>query len=325
MSNAYAVFRNGHAQPASQIRDVIASRDDPDAFAWLALEEPSGAEMGYIAAALDLPALAVEDALHAHQRPKVERHGDTVFVSMKTATYADREEVISLGEVMAFVGDGFLVTVCHGAQNEIAAAKVALDVAPRERRLDPVEVLYCVIDQIVDGYLAVMPKLDVDIDEIQASVFDGSRARHTERIFRLKREVLAFRQAVDPLTVPLDDLFGSLALGPSDFVAGLPARFRDIHDHVLRVSAHLRGIDSLLDSALSAHATHVGIQQNEDMRKISAWAAIAAVPTAVGAVYGMNFQHMPELEQSWGYPASLAVMAGGAFALYRMFKARGWL
>ncbi len=325
MSQSHAVYRRGLAEPDQTLADVVASLDDPDAFAWIELEEPSAQHMTMWAEALGLPDLAVEDAIHAHQRPKIERHGATVFVSLKTATYVDPQEVIRLGEVMAFVGDGYLLTVSHGADAELLTARAVLDEAPLHERRHPVEALYRVVDEIVDGYLAVLPKLDVDIDEIQGTVFDGSRQLHTERIFRLKREVLAFRQAVEPLTVPLSDLFASLELDSGSFSAGLPARFRDIHDHVLRVATHLRGVDSLLDSALAAHATHVGMQQNEDMRKISAWAAIAAVPTAVGAIYGMNFEHMPELSSSWGYPTALGAMALGSFALYRTFKRRGWL
>ena len=291
----------------------------------MALSNPSVAELTHVASAFGLPALAVEDAIHAHQRPKLESHEHVTFVALKTATYVDSEEVIELGEVMTFLGDNFVVTVERGATDEMELTRKLLATKLRGPAADPVEVFYRLTDVIVDGYLGVLPKLDVDIDEIQTDVFSSAHRRQVERIFRLKREVLSFRQAVEPLTSPLEELLGGLDLGTRDISTGLAARFRDVHDHVQRVFIHIRGIDSLLDSALHAHATQVGMQQNEDMRKISAWAAIAAVPTAIGAVYGMNFESMPELHSAWGYPASLTAMAAGSFLLYRRFKRKGWL
>jgi len=278
-------------------------------------------ELADVAAEFGLHPLAVEDAVHAHQRPKVEVYGDTVFVVLKTATYIDHQEVIELGEIMLFVGAGFVVSVRHGP-GPLGTLRATLEHDPERLRGGPSAVLHGVIDQIVDGYQRVQIDLDVDIDQIEAQVFSHDGHDHAERIFKLKREVVDFRRSVRPLIPAVDDLRTGAMPGMDTSLADW---FRDVHDHLLRVAEHLDGLDSLLDGALAANLAQVGVRQNADMRKISAWVAIAAVPTMIAGIYGMNFDHMPELGTRYGYPGVLAFMAAACVGLYRNFKHRGWL
>jgi magnesium transporter len=299
-----------------------ASREGGNRFVWIGLKEPTMDEIASVAHEFDLHPLAVEDAVHAHQRPKLDRYGETFFMVIKTATYIDSHAVLDIGEVMFFVGAAFVVTVRHGDGCDIAAVRCELEAKPERLARGPSEVVYGVADRIVDEYSSALRHVDDDIDDIQEQVFAGPKATHAARIFRLKREVLAFRQAVIPLADPLHDLSQMdrplVAEGQSEY-------FRDVRDHVLRVSDRLMGIDDLLSGALSANVAQVGMRQNEDMRKISAWVAIVAVPTMIAGIYGMNFEHMPELGWQLGYPAALMLMLGSCLLLYRNFKRRGWL
>ena len=299
---------------------VTAARAD-DGFVWVGLFEPSMDELDDLAQEFDLHPLAVEDAVHAHQRPKLEVYGDTVFVVLKTATYIDSEEVIELGEIMLFVGAGFVVSVRHGP-GPLKSLRTMMEADPERLRCGPSAVLHGVIDQIVDDYQRVQGDLDRDIDQIEEQVFSGDGRDHAERIFKLKREVVDFRRSVRPLIPAIDQLHAGKVPGIDPSLAEW---FRDVHDHLLRVSDHLDGVDSLLDGALDANLAQVGVRQNSDMRKISAWVAIAAVPTMIAGIYGMNFDHMPELGTRYGYYVVMVVMALSCFGLYRNFKTRGWL
>jgi magnesium transporter len=292
------------------------ARRAPDGFVWIGLLEPTFEEFDDVTDVLHLPALAVEDAVHAHQRPKLERYDDLLFTVLISARYVDPEEVIEFGEVMLFVGEDFVVTVRHGKAAALAETRRELEMHPDQLCWGPTSVLYAVMDRVVDGYEAVLGGLDNDIDEIEAQVFSGSRHNHAERIFKLKREVLDFRRAIRPLAVALADL---------DVKAAAEDHFRDIQDHLLRVAEHVEGYEAILVSALNANLAQVGVQQNEDMRKISAWAGLITVPTLIAGIYGMNFEHMPELDWYLGYPLSLGFMAVVCFALYRNFKRSGWL
>jgi magnesium transporter len=290
-------------------------------FVWIGLHEPVAEEFDGVARAFDLHPLAVEDAIHAHQRPKLERYGDILFAVLKPARYVDANEVVDVGQIMVFVGGDFVVTVRHGSFAALAEVRRGLEADPGRMECGPGSVLYAIADRVVDDYALVMRGLDVDIDEIEHEVFSGPKAVHAERIFKLKREVLDFRRAVSPL----EPVLGELAAGTKGVDDRLTDYFRDVHDHLLRVSDHLSGLDALLDSALGANVAQVGMRQNEDMRKISAWVAIVALPTMIAGIYGMNFEHMPELGWTIGYPLALAVMALSCLALHRNFKRRGWL
>jgi magnesium transporter len=290
-------------------------------FVWIGLHEPTAEEFATATRAFGLHALAVEDAVHAHQRPKLEHYGDSVFVVLKPARYVDSEEVIEVGQIMVFLGADFVVTVRHGESAALTEVRRDLEDDPDRLRWGPASVLHAVADKVVDDYERVMVGLDDDIDQIEEQVFSGPDARHAERIFKLKREVIDFRRAVEPLEPPMRELARGVA--PAD--DGSAHYFRDVHDHVLRVAEHLAGLDALLDGALSANVAQVGMRQNEDMRKISAWVAMVVLPTLIAGIYGMNFEHMPELGWRYGYPMVLLLMAGTSFLLYRNFKRREWL
>ena len=297
-------------------------RRHPDGFVWIGVAEPDGAELEAVAQEFHLHPLAVEDAVKAQQRPKLEVYGDSVFVVLKAARYVDTEEVVELAQLMLFIGDGFVVTVRHGESDVLAGVRSTIEHIPDELGCGPLGVLHAVLDRVVDDYATVLRGLDVDIEEIEKQVFSDDTANHARRVYKLKREVLDFRQAVLPLAEPLERLIE----GRIPQAGKVPAEyFRDVHDHVLRVADRIEAVDALLDSALSANLAQVSVRQNEDMRKISAWVAIAGVSTLIAGVYGMNFEHMPELGWLFGYPFALGIMAVSSVFLYLNFRRRGWL
>ncbi len=317
-----AVYENGErASEPLDLENALGSARARGGFVWIGLHEPTAEEFATVALAFDLHPLAVEDAIHAHQRPKLERYGDSLFMVFKPARYVDAEEVVEVGQIMVFLGADFVVTVRHGESTALADLRRVLDEDPGRLAWGPVSVLHAIADKVVDDYGAVMVGLDDDIDQIEQSVFAGPKPTHAERIFKLKREVLDFRRAVDPLEPPL----AALASGVKPVDEHSADYFRNVHDHVVRVSEHLAGLDALLDSALNANVAQVGMRQNEDMRKISAWVAIIATPTMIAGIYGMNFEHMPELKWVVGYPLALSVMGLVCIMLYRNFKRRDWL
>ena len=303
------------------VDQALTDARDRGGFVWIGLHEPTEAEFDSVTRGFDLHPLAVEDAIHAHQRPKLERYGDSLFVVFKPARYVDSDEVVQVDQIMVFVGADFVVTVRHGQSAALSDVRRALETDPERMQWGPSSVLYAIADKIVDDYAVVMRGLDNDIDQIEHEVFSGPSSAHAERIFKLKREVLDFRRAVDPLEPALAEL----AAGAKPVDERSADYFRDVHDHVLRVSEHLAGLDALLGSALGANVAQVGMRQNEDMRKISAWVAIIATPTMIAGIYGMNFEHMPELEWVVGYPLVLGVMVLACVILYRNFKRRDWL
>jgi magnesium transporter len=301
--------------------DLARARATSDAFVWVGLHEPTDEEFGEVREAFDLHPLAVEDAIHAHQRPKLERYGDILFVVLKTASYVDRIEAVDVGEIMLFVANDFVVTVRHGEYTSLSRVRQQLELDPDLLTQGPSAVLHAVADQVVDDYAGVLAGLDNDIEEIEEQVFTDDRENHAKRIYRLKREVLAFRKAVAPLPDALEDLNRVAFRVGHD----LHEYFRDVHDHAVRATDHIVTLDELLNSALNANLAQIAIRQNEDMRKISAWVAIAAVPTALAGIYGMNFEHMPELEWRYGYFLVVAIMVTLCTTLYRLFKRSGWL
>ena len=317
------VYDRGIRRPGSPtLADAAADGAAEGCFAWIGLAEPSQAELDEVAKLWDLHPLAVEDALHAHQRAKLDRYGDAIFVVLKTARYVDRDEVFEFGEVMLFVDESSVVTVRHGTGCDLPQIRRLLESNPERLAIGPSEVLLAIADHIVDGYETTVAAVEDDIDEIQVEVFSGPSSRHAERIFKLKREVLEFRQAV----IPLGDATSEMA---ERHVPPIPddcrPYFANVHDHVVRAGARVEAIDALLDGALHANVAQVGMRQNEDMRKISAWVAIVSVPTMIAGIYGMNFEHMPELDSVFGYPTALAVIVVACLALYRNFKRRDWL
>jgi magnesium transporter len=311
----------GRIDVEAPLPDVLATAIAKGGFVWIGLHEPSHEEFDGVAAAFDLHPLAVEDSVRAHQRPKLERYGDSVFFVLKPARYVDTEEVVEVGQLMVFVGEHFVITVRHGMTASLTEVRDYLEEDPERLRWGPTSVLHALADKVVDDYAIVMRGLDVDIDQIELEVFSGQKATHVERIFKLKREVLDFRRAI----APLEQALVELGLGCSPIHLESSDYFRDVLDHLMRVSESLVILDSLLDSALHANVAQVGIRQNEDMRKISAWVAIIAMPTMIAGIYGMNFEHMPELGSRAGYPLALCVMVLACLVLYRNFKRRDWL
>ncbi|HEX5712394.1 MAG TPA: magnesium and cobalt transport protein CorA [Solirubrobacterales bacterium] len=290
-------------------------------FVWLGVLEPSASEFAEIARRFDLHELAVEDAVNAHQRPKLELYGDTLFVVVKTARYVDPEEVIEIGELMIFVNPRFIVTVRHGT-GELSAVRERIERRPDQLRHGPGMVLYAILDHVVDGYEVAAQGVDVDIQEVEREVFSDDRGNPAERIYKLEREVLDFYGAVAPLSDAVDEIArGHYEVVPDD----LHEYFRDVHDHLRRAGGRIAAFRELLGTALHANLTQVSVRQNEDMRKISAWVAILAVPTMIAGIYGMNFDEMPELHWRFGYPSVLLLIAVVCLLLHRRFKRAGWL
>jgi magnesium transporter len=321
-----AVYRDGRRQPCGDLSDELeALRDSTDrsGFLWIGLKDPTDAEFDLVNDELKLHPLAVEDAVKGNQRAKVELYDNTIFVVLKTIRYVEESSDIETGEVMLFVGDRFVVTVRRGEANPLANVRRKLEANPEQLEHGEVAVLHAVMDSIVDNYLAVDGELQVDLDEIEEEVFSGTRDVDSGSIYRLKREVLEFRRAAVPLAGPLSLLHDGSRSPNSD--KEMRHLHRDVADHLLKVIDHVESYDRLLTDVLNAHLAQISVQQNSDMRKISAWVAIAAVPTMLAGIEGMNFQHMPELAQVWGYPAMLALMAVSCLVLYRAFRRSKWL
>ncbi|MFJ9897913.1 magnesium and cobalt transport protein CorA [Streptomyces sp. NPDC091280] len=304
-------------------------RKKEDGFVWLGLHEPTNEEFAGIAELFDLHPLAVEDAIEAHQRPKVERYGETLFAVFKTVCYVEHEkltatsEVVDTGEIMVFVGAEFVITVRHGRHGSLGPLREELESNPRQLAKGPAAVLHAIADHVVDDYLSVTDSVQADIDQVETDVFAENGARADPgRIYQLKRELLELKRAVVPLSGPLE----ALSTRPMRVVGPeIQAYFRDVSDHLLRAKEQIASFDELLNSILQAHLAQVTVAQNEDMRKITAWAAVIAVPTMVCGVYGMNFDHMPELHWRFGYPLVLGVISVACLALYRGFRRNGWL
>ncbi|MFJ4781233.1 magnesium and cobalt transport protein CorA [Streptomyces sp. NPDC088762] len=325
-----AIYRDGRrSEGPEDFSDALdEARATGDAFLWVGMHEPTAKEFDHVRSEFGLHALAVEDALTAHQRPKLEVYDDSLFVVLKPVQYDEASDTVTTGELMVFIGDSFVVTVRHGEGAPLAAVRQRLEHDPDILRHGPTAVLYAVSDAVVDHYIEVAAELQTDLEELEAEVFapNSTDTRNTKstaaRIYGFKRQVLEFRRATSPLLQPMD----RLALGQVPFVhEHAQPFFRDVADHLTKANEYIEGLDRLLSDALAAHLAQMGVRQNDDMRKISAWAAMAAVPTMVAGIYGMNFDDMPELKQGWGYPAVLVVMAALCLGLHRLFKRRGWL
>lgn len=321
-----AIYRQGQRLPCGDLSDALdelRGGDDPHAFLWIGLKNPTDAEFDLVNDELQLHRLAVEDAVKGNQRPKVELYDNTIFVVMKTLKYIEETSDIETGEVMLFVGDRFVVTVRRGEANPLAGVRQALEANVHSLRHGEIAVVHAVMDSIVDNYVAIDAELQKDLEDIEASVFAGANRVSSATIYRLKREVLEFRRAAMPLAAPLRMLHdGSRSPLPQKEVRLL---FRDVADHLLRVIDHVESYDRLLTDILNAHLAQISVQQNADMRKISAWVAIAAVPTMIAGIYGMNFDNMPELQWHYGYYIVVAIMATACLGLYRAFRKSGWL
>ncbi|MGW0228816.1 magnesium and cobalt transport protein CorA [Actinopolymorpha singaporensis] len=325
----WAFYRDGKRQDdVTSYSEAVRRARDGGGFVWIGLFEPTGDQLAGIAEEFDLHALAVEDAVTAHQRPKLERYGDSLFAVFKTVRYCPHEEftasseVVETGELMAFVGPEFVVTVRHGDHSELGRVRRQLQDNPDHLRHGPSAVLHAVADRVVDDYLTVVDRLQDDIDELEISIFSARGARNVERVYQLKREVLELKRAVAPLAGPLRQL----AERPVRLVAPeIREYFRDVEDHLARVREQVSAFDELLTSILQAGLAQLTVAENEDMRKISAWVAILAVPTMIAGIYGMNFEFIPETHWRYGYYMVMTLIVGICFGLHRYFKRNGWL
>ncbi|MFJ8362580.1 magnesium/cobalt transporter CorA [Streptomyces sp. NPDC093984] len=330
-----AVYRDGRRNEGDEGPEDLSTaleqaRASSDTFLWVGLHEPTEDEFELVTKEFGLHPLAVEDALKAHQRPKLEVYEDSLFMVLKPVSYEPDSDTVSTGELMVFLGDSFVVTVRHGVDMPLGDVRRHLEQQPEMLRHGPTGVLYSITDSIVDHYLEVATELGTDLEELEAEVFSPSvgGSRHTaSRIYAFKRQVLEFRRATVPLGPPTARLAGQGAYGTAVPFVQERSRpfFRDVNDHLTRVNESVEGLDRLVSDILSAHLAQTSVRQNDDMRKISAWAAMAAVPTMIAGIYGMNFDHMPELHWVWSYPAVIVVMAVLEVLLYRLFKQRGWL
>ncbi|MFI9753717.1 magnesium and cobalt transport protein CorA [Streptomyces collinus] len=326
-----AIYRDGQrAEGPEDLSDALGEARTAGGFVWIGLHEPTEGEFDHVTREFGLHPLAVEDALKAHQRPKLEVYDDSLFVVLKPVAYEPQSDTVSSGEIMIFLGDSFVVTVRHGEGAPLKAVRHRLEQEPELLGKGPTAVLYAVADATVDHYLDVATELQTDLEGLEAEVFspDGGGSRNTaSRIYDFKRQVLEFRRATGPLAPPMSRLAGTASTGVAVPFVDDRARpfFRDVNDHLTRVNESVENLDRLVSDILSAHLAQMSVRQNDDMRKISAWAAMAAIPTMLAGVYGMNFEHMPELRWVWSYPALLVLMAALEMMVFRLFKRRGWL
>lgn len=325
-----ALYIDGTRQPGqhhyADAHEQAARHDN--AFVWIGLREPGPEEFADIAATFDLHELAVEDAVKASQRPKVERYGAMTFVVIRTARYVahaeltEATEVVETGNVMFFVGEKFVITVRHGDAVNLRPVRADLETKQELLRQGPWAVFHAVSDRVVDIFLDVVSEMEQDIDDVEEIVFSRHGGADVRRIYQLKRELVEFKRAVFPLQRPLSALVEGRVPGVPQEVRRY---IRDVADHLSRVLEHAAAFDDLINSILQARLAQMSVEQNNDMRKIAAWAAIVAVQTTIAGVYGMNFRHMPELGWTYGYPLVVGVMVLTAVILYRAFRRSGWL
>ncbi len=322
-----AIYRDGERSAAPEsLRELNAACNGGAGIAWLGLYRPDAQEFAEVAREFDLHPLAVEDAVKAHQRPKLERYGDALFLVLRPAHYVEATETVELGEVHIFAGPRFVITVRHSEAPDLHAVRQKLEARPDLLGRGPGAIVHAIVDRVVDDYEEVVSHVQRDIDEIEDDVFDGSPTV-SRRVYELAREVIALQRATKPLVPILEELIDDSHVDEEE------GRYlRDVKDHALRVQEDVAGFRELLQNILNVNLTletkalsEAANTTNEDVKKISAWAAIFFAPTFVGTIYGMNFVHMPELDWAIGYPLALIVMALICAGLYAMFKRRGWI
>jgi magnesium transporter len=321
-------YIEGRRASARDFSSAVDAARDGHGFVWLGLHEPSPKQLEQLGLVFSLHPLAIEDAASPRQRPKIERHENDIFLAMRTLAYVDSVDraaggdVVETGAVMVFVGEYFVITVRHGRHASMAGLRRRLEDDPEQLALGPSAVLHAVTDKVVDDYLAVVDDVQQDIEEIETRVFAPRAGTDVERIYQLKRDIIEMKRTVRPLAAPLREL----SERPRRLInPEIREYFADVSDHLARVHEQIVSFDELLGSILQAGLARVAVAENEDMRKISAWVAIAAVPTMIAGIYGMNFDHMPELHTQWGYPTVLTLMLGVCASLYRGFKRNRWL
>ncbi|MEV0106863.1 magnesium and cobalt transport protein CorA [Nocardia sp. NPDC050799] len=321
------IYRDGQRLPGRfGFAEALAEVRDGGGFVWLGLHEPDLDQMGTVAEVFGLHRLAVEDAVAGRQRPKLERYDDTVVFGMRTVAYIEHDmhsvsEIVLTGEILVFLGTDFVVAVRHGEHSGLRQVRAELEADPERLRLGPGAVLHAIADHVVDAYLDVVQEIETDVEEMEQEVFTPRSRLTIESIYQLKREIVELRRAVVPLALPLQVLTGP----ESGLNKEIRRYLRDVTDHHTTAAERVHDFDDVLSALISATLARITVRQNTDMRKISALVALAAVPTMVAGIYGMNFEHMPELKQVWGYPVVLAVMIAACGGLVVVFRRNGWL
>lgn len=318
-----AHYKDGRRQDEAPLAvDEAAARcRDDEGFVWLGLHDPSSEELLDVAERFDLPPLAVEDAMHAHQRPKIEDYADGYFLVLHTARYIDSSEEVEFGEVHVFTGQRYAIVVRHGAASELHSARERLEARPDLLGLGPSSAVWAILDKVVDDYRPVVEGIENDVEEVEQAVF-GEGGDQTRRVYFLRRELAEFYRAVHPLMTALDELESSTRNGVPKVLRN---HLRDVQDHVRRIEEEVATQRDVLASIFQANLAVIGLQQNDAVRKISGWAAIIAVPTFLASIWGMNFKHMPELVWRYGYLLALATMLLTGLTLYRALRRARWL
>lgn len=319
----YALYKDGHryTEP-SNLPELITRAKSDGGFVWLGLAEPTQEEFEKIVGDFRFHPLAIEDAINAKQRPKFEEYPGLQFCVLRTVFYDEAKSEVSTGEIFCFIGNHFIVVVRHGDGSPLAHTRLQLEANPEQLTKGPYAVLHAIIDHVIDCYIDIAAELEHDVVQVENKVFNGKLETQSEDIYFLKREVIEFRHAIDPLLSPLQKLASE---GAPHVNPALTPFFRDTLDHLSRASDAAAGLDALLSSALQADLAHIQVQQNTDMRKITAFVALASVPTMVAGIYGMNFDVMPELRWKFGYPIVVGGLVVITAFLYRKFKRSKWL
>jgi len=319
----YALYQNGqrYTEP-SNLPELISKARAEGGFVWLGLAEPTQMEFDKIVGDFRFHPLAIEDAVNAKQRPQFEEYPGVQFCVLTTVFYDEEKSLVSTGEIFCFIGEYFIVVVRHGDGAPLKNTRHALESNPEHLAKGPYTVLHAVIDHVIDCYIDIAAELEADVVQVENDVFNERKKTNSAAIYFLKREIIEFRHAIDPLLSPLQKLASE---GAAHVPNTLTPFFRDTLDHLSRASDAAAGLDSLLVSALQADMAHVQVQQNADMRKITSYVALASVPTMVAGIYGMNFDVMPELRWKFGYPLVVGSLVLVTAILYRKFKKSGWL
>ncbi len=317
------LYVNGQREAGPEdISELVDIARKKDGYVWIGLSEPTQQEFDTIVGELNFHPLAVEDAVLAKQRPKMEDYDGLTFFVIKTVFYDEVKSEITTGELLCFIDENFIVIVRHGSGSPLSTVRKDFEQHPEQVKIGPFAVLHAVIDRVIDGYTTIANELENDVINIESKVFGGKRKTYSQEIYFLKREVIEYRHAVEPLVVPLQRIANeTFTLAPNS----IKPFFRDTIDHLQHSCQQASGMDSLLTTVLQADLAHVQVRQNEDVRRISAWVALAAGPTMIAGIYGMNFEHMPELQWKYGYGlvmGSIAILSG---FLYYKFKKSNWL
>ena len=318
-----ALYQDGRrVDGPSDISDLVEVAKRDGGFVWLGLAEPTESEFNMVVGELNFHPLAIEDAINAKQRPKIEDYDGLTFFVIKTVFFDKARQAITTGELMCFISDHFIVIVRHGEGHPLTTVRHDLEQKPELLQLGPFAVLHAVADRIIDGYINIATALEEEVVGVENKVFSGKRKTFSQEIYFLKREIIEFKHAIEPLIIPLNKLISeSIPLLPTD----IRPFFRDTLDHLTQACDHATGLDSLITSVLQADLAHIQVQQNTDVRRISAWVALASGPTMIAGIYGMNFEHMPELGTKYGYFVILGVIVCLTGFLVRSFRKSGWL